>query len=86
MGESKLGHDVLRVIVVLQADVLGSSIALADSTVTIQTQYTFDPFGNTMQNGLGTSNSFTYTGRELDATGLYLYRASERLWGARRKV
>jgi len=27
-------------------DALGSTLALADSTATVQTQYTFDPFGN----------------------------------------
>ncbi len=57
------------------ADALGSSIALADSTGTLQTQYTFDPFGNTTQGGSSTTNSFAYTGRELDSTGLYFYRA-----------
>jgi len=56
-------------------DALGSSIALADSTGTLQTQYTFDPFGNTTQSGSSTTNSFAYTGRELDTTGLYFYRA-----------
>ena len=48
---------------------------LADSSGTIQTQYTFDPFGNTTPSGSSTTNSFAYTGRELDATGLYFYRA-----------
>lgn len=56
-------------------DALGSSIALADSTGTLQTQYTFDPFGNTTTSGGATTNSFAYTGRELDATELYFYRA-----------
>ena len=56
-------------------DALGSSIALADSSGTIQTQYTFDPFGNTTLSGSSTTNSLAYTGRELDSTGLYFYRA-----------
>lgn len=56
-------------------DALTSTIALTDSTGTLQTQYTFDPFGNTTPSGLGTTNSFAYTGRELDSTGLYFYRA-----------
>jgi len=56
-------------------DALGSSIALADSTGTIQTQYTFDPFGKTTPSGASTTNSFAYTGRELDPTGLYFNRA-----------
>ena len=57
------------------ADALGGTLALADSTGTLQTQYTFDPFGNTSTTGTTTANSFAYTGRELDATGLYFYRA-----------
>jgi RHS repeat-associated protein len=56
-------------------DALGSAIALADSTGTLQSQYSFDPFGNTTVNGGPTTNSFAYTGRELDATGLYFSRA-----------
>src|SRR6266699_236707 len=56
-------------------DALGSTLALADSTGTLQTQYTFEPFGNTSVTGTATSNSFAYNGRELDATGLYFYRA-----------
>jgi len=48
---------------------------LADSTGTLQTQYTFEPFGNTSVTGTATTNSFAYTGRELDTTGLYFYRA-----------
>lgn len=57
------------------ADGLGSTLALADSTGTLQTQYTFEPFGNTTSTGSASTNSFAYTGRELDATGLYFYRA-----------
>ena len=56
-------------------DALGSTLALADSTGTLQTQYTFEPFGNTQVTGTTTTNSFAYTSRELDATGLYFYRA-----------
>jgi RHS repeat-associated protein len=54
-------------------DALGSTLALADSTGTVQTSYTFEPFGNTTVSG-STANSFAFTGRELDATGLYFYR------------
>jgi len=56
-------------------DALGSTVALTDSTGTLQTQYMFDPFGNTSASGTATTNSFAYTGRELDAAGLYFYRA-----------
>lgn len=56
-------------------DALGSTLALTDSTATTQTSYTFEPFGNAATAGSATTNSFAYTGRELDSTGLYYYRA-----------
>jgi RHS repeat-associated protein len=56
-------------------DALGSTTELTDSTGAMQTQYTFDPFGNTSSTGTASTNSLAYTGRELDATGLYFYRA-----------
>jgi RHS repeat-associated protein len=56
-------------------DALGSTAALTDSTGTVQTQYSFDPFGNTTQSGNSSTNSFSYTGRENDGTGLYFNRA-----------
>ncbi len=56
-------------------DSLGSTLALTDSTGTVQTSYTFEPFGNTTTTGAATTNSFAYTGREVDPTGLYFYRA-----------
>ncbi|HEV2201114.1 MAG TPA: RHS repeat-associated core domain-containing protein, partial [Bryobacteraceae bacterium] len=55
-------------------DALGSTLALADSTGTVQTQYTFDPFGNTTTTGSST-NVIEYTGRENDGSGMYYYRA-----------
>ncbi len=57
------------------SDTLGSTLALTDSTGTAQTSYTYEPFGNTTASGAATTNSFTYTGRELDAGNLYYYRA-----------
>jgi len=58
------------------ADALGSTIALADSSGALQSTYSFDPFGNTTINGSSTTNSYAYTGRELDSPlGLYFYRA-----------
>jgi RHS repeat-associated protein len=57
------------------ADPLGSTLALADSTGTMQTSYSFEPFGNTTVSGSATTNSFAYTGRELDFTGLQFNRA-----------
>src|SRR5712691_4133889 len=56
-------------------DALGSTLAMTDSAGATQTSYTFDPFGNTTSTGAASTNSFQYTGRELDATGLYFYRA-----------
>jgi len=56
-------------------DALGSTLTLADATGAMQTSYTFEPFGNTSVSGAPTTNSFAYTGRELDGTGLYFYRA-----------
>ena len=57
------------------ADPLGSTLALTDSTGTVQTSYSFEPFGNTTLSGSATTDSFAYTGRELDASNLYYYRA-----------
>ena len=56
-------------------DALGSTIALTDSTGAVQTQYTYEPFGNTTVSGPASTNTFQYTGRENDGTGLYFYRA-----------
>ncbi len=56
-------------------DALGSTIALADSSGALQTQYSFEAFGNATITGSGTTNTFAYTGRELDGTGVYFYRA-----------
>ena len=59
----------------LLPDALGSTVALGDSTGTIQTQYTYEPFGLTTQTGTASTNSYKYTGREDDGTGLLYYRA-----------
>jgi RHS repeat-associated protein len=56
-------------------DAQGSTLALVDDTGTMQTQYTYDPFGNTTTTGQSNANSSKYTGREDDGTGLYYYRA-----------
>jgi RHS repeat-associated protein len=56
-------------------DALGSTLALTDPTGTVQTSYSFDPFGNTAVSGAATTNSYAYTGRELDPSGIYFYRA-----------
>jgi RHS repeat-associated protein len=56
-------------------DALGSTLALTDASGTMQTQYSYEPFGSTTQSGASTTNSFGYTGREIDTVGLYFYRA-----------
>jgi RHS repeat-associated protein len=57
------------------SDVLGSAIAEADATGTIQAAYTYDAFGVTSVSGLTGVNEFQFTGRENDGNGLYYYRA-----------
>ncbi len=59
----------------LLPDALGSTVALGDGTGTLQTQYTYEPFGFTTQTGAASTSSYKYTGREDDGTGLYYYRA-----------
>ncbi len=56
------------------ADALGSNLALADPAGSLLMQYTYEPFGNTSVSGTS-ANSFQYTGRENDGTGLYFNRA-----------
>jgi hypothetical protein len=57
----------------LLIDALGSTLGLADSTGTVQTAYTYEPFGNVTVSGPST-NPYQFTGRENDGTGLYFYR------------
>ncbi|MDH5641086.1 MAG: RHS repeat-associated core domain-containing protein [Nitrospira sp.] len=59
----------------LLTDALGSTVALGDGTGSLVTQYTYEPFGYTTQTGAASTNSFKYTGREDDGSGLYYYRA-----------
>jgi len=56
-------------------DVLGSIVALVDSSGNVVTTYAYDPFGNTTNSGVSNANEFQYTGRENDGNGLYYYRA-----------
>jgi len=60
---------------VLLTDALGSTIGLGDGAGTLQTQYTYEPFGYASQTGQANGNSYKYTGREDDGSGLYYYRA-----------
>lgn len=59
----------------LLTDALGSTVALGDGTGTLQTQYTYEPFGYASQTGAANTSSYKYTGREDDGSGLYYYRA-----------
>jgi RHS repeat-associated protein len=57
-------------------DVLGNTVALTDSSGFVQTQYSYEPFGQTAITGGSDTNSFQFTGRENDGlAGLYHYRA-----------
>jgi len=55
-------------------DRLGTTLALADSSGALQTQYSYDPFGQTTTTGPSSANAQQYAGRENDGTGLYFYR------------
>ena len=59
----------------LVADALGNTVALTDATGNVKSQYSYEPFGKTLASGEANTNSFQYTGRENDGTGLYYYRA-----------
>ncbi len=55
-------------------DMLGSTLALADSSGALDTTYTYEPFGSVTVNGADT-NPYQFTGRDNDGTGLYYYHA-----------
>lgn len=57
------------------SDNLGNTLGLTDSAGTIQTQYSYEPFGSVTTTGAASSNSYQYTGRENDSTGLFYSRA-----------
>jgi RHS repeat-associated protein len=59
----------------LLGDALNSTLALADDTGAIQTSYTYEPFGTSAVTGQTNTNSYQYTARENDGTGLDYYRA-----------
>ncbi len=56
------------------ADALGSTVALTDSSQAVQATYSYEPYGEVTATG-SSDNSYQYTGRENDGTGLYYYRA-----------
>jgi RHS repeat-associated protein len=55
-------------------DALHSTVALTNSSGSIATSYTYEPYGATTSTGTTSTNTLQYTGRESDATGLYYYR------------
>ena len=59
----------------LLVDALGSTLELADASATLQTHYTFEPFGATTTSGASSTNATQFTGRENDGTSVYAYRA-----------
>jgi RHS repeat-associated protein len=56
-------------------DALGSTVAMADAAGTVQTSYTYEPFGNATASGAADANPLQFTGRENDGTGLQFNRA-----------
>jgi RHS repeat-associated protein len=50
-------------------------VGLVGSGGSITTNYTYQPFGATTAGGSASGNSYEFTGRENDGTGLYFYRA-----------
>ncbi len=54
----------------LLTDIRGSTIALASSSGTVATSYTYDPFGNPTTTGTASANTHQYINRELDPTSL----------------
>ena len=58
----------------LLTDALGSTIALVNSSGSVQTEYTYEPFGATTVSGSSNANPAQFTGRENDVAGLYFYR------------
>ena len=59
----------------LLTDALGSTLALANNSGSVQTTYTFEPFGAATTSGTASTNTGQFAGRENDGTGLYFYRA-----------
>jgi RHS repeat-associated protein len=57
------------------SDALGSTVGLTDSGGTVQTEYTYEPFGAVTASGTSSGNELRYTGREDDATAISYYRA-----------
>jgi RHS repeat-associated protein len=59
----------------LLTDALGSTLGLVDASGAITTSYSYGPYGATTTGGTASANPSAFSGRELDPTGLYFYRA-----------
>jgi RHS repeat-associated protein len=59
----------------LLREALGSTVSLIDASGSVQTEYSYEPFGTTTASGAASGNELGYTGREADGTGLHYYRA-----------
>jgi RHS repeat-associated protein len=59
----------------LLTDSMRNTIALADSSGNVQTQYSYEPFGKTTISGSANTSALQYVGRENDSAGLYFMRA-----------
>jgi RHS repeat-associated protein len=57
------------------ADAIGSTVLLTNEAGATTARYFYEPFGTTTSTNPGFPNAFRFTGRELDETGLYYYRA-----------
>jgi RHS repeat-associated protein len=55
-------------------DAINTVIGLSDQSGNLTTQYSYEPFGKTSVSGTS-SNTFEFTGRENDGTGLYFSRS-----------
>jgi RHS repeat-associated protein len=55
-------------------DALGSTVALTGASGATLASYIYEPFGNATVSG-SSSNSYQFTARENDGTGLYFFRA-----------
>jgi len=56
-------------------DALGSAVSQTNGSGTLQTIYTYDPYGGTSVSGAPSSSAIQFTRRENDGNGLYLFRA-----------
>lgn len=56
-------------------DHLNSTLIMTDSLGKVVSSFEYDPYGNSPMTDQGVENPYRYTGRELDKSGLYYYRA-----------